>query len=125
MVLGERLLNRMQRPAIREPLDRRHLDALEPHRKQRATLERATADQNGTRAALARIATDLRPRQPQIVAENMNEQRPRLHVEPRLLAVHTQPNPDQPDAVDHPTHLPPSATVYVGAGIRPPARGST
>src|SRR5262249_49193723 len=60
VVLPERTLDHAELAVFGDALDRRHLGALEPHREERAALERATVDEDRARAALARVAGDLR-----------------------------------------------------------------
>ena len=86
-MLDERPLHGMQLSVGREPLDRRHLTALRLQREQRAALDRAAVDENGAGAALARVAADVRARQPQAVAQRVDEQRAPLDLERTLLAV--------------------------------------
>ena len=87
VVLDERLLDRVQPVAAREPLDRRHLGALGLEREHRAALHRAPVDEHGAGAALARVAADVRAGQPEPVAERVDEQRPPLDLERPRLAV--------------------------------------
>ena len=86
-MLDERALDRVQLAVAREPLDRRDLAALGLLREHRAALHRASVEEHGARAALARVAADVRPGEPEPVAERVDEERPRLDLERARLAV--------------------------------------
>src|SRR5437763_4408040 len=88
VVLPEGLLERMELAALRETLDRRHLVAVGLDGEQGARLHRVPVEVDRAGAAEGRVAADLRPGEPEVVAEEVDEQRPRLDL--RLV----------PDAVD-------------------------
>ena len=89
-MLDERTLNGMQLSVGRQPLDRRHFTALRLQRKQRAALDSAAVDENGAGPALAGVAADVGARQPQAVAQRVDEQRAPLDLEGTLLAVYAE-----------------------------------
>ena len=86
-MLDERLLDGMELAVLRQPLDRRHLRACGLEREHRAALHGAAVDEHRARAALARVAADVRARQPEPVAERVDEQRAPVDVERARLAV--------------------------------------
>src|ERR671934_273475 len=88
VALPERLLQRMQLAVARETLDRRDLAAVGQNRERGARLHREPVEVDRAGAANRRVAADLRPGEPEVVAEEVDEQRPRLDL--RLV----------PDAVD-------------------------
>src|SRR3989440_8188462 len=88
VVLPEGLLERMELAALRETLDRLELAAVGLDREHGARLHRVTVQVDRAGAAQGRVAADLRPGEPKVVAEEVHEQRPRLDL--RLV----------PDAVD-------------------------
>src|SRR3954471_21105963 len=65
----------MELAVFREPLDRHNVRAVRLRRKHRARFHRAAVHVNGAAAALARIATDVRAREPEHVANEIREQR--------------------------------------------------
>src|SRR4051794_12300908 len=69
----------MKLPVLRDALDGRDLAAFELHGEQRAALRRLAVDEDGTRSALTRVAADVRPGQPDDVAQEMYEEEPWLH----------------------------------------------
>ena len=87
VLLDERPLDRMELAVGREPLDRRHLGARGLEREHRAALHRPPVEEHRARAALARVAADVRAGQPEAVTERVDEERPRLDVERARLAV--------------------------------------
>src|SRR5919198_870865 len=74
--------------ARRETLDRRDLAVVGLDREQGARLHRAPVEVDRAGATEGRVAADLRPSEPEVVAEKVDEQRARLDL--RLV----------PDAVD-------------------------
>ena len=60
MVLPERLLQRMQRALLAHSLDRLDLGAVRLDGEQRAGLDRLTVEMHGARAAVGRVAADVR-----------------------------------------------------------------
>src|ERR687888_802740 len=88
VALPEGLLQRMELAALREALDRRDLAAVGLDREHGAGLHRVPVEMDRAGAAERRVAADLRPGEAEVVAEEVDEQRPRLDL--RLV----------PDAVD-------------------------
>src|SRR5919198_26971 len=88
VALPERLLQRMQLAVLRQALDRRDLAAVGLDGEHGARLHREPVDVDRAGAADGRVAADLRSGEPEVVAEEVDEQRPRLDL--RLV----------PDAVD-------------------------
>src|SRR5947208_5410579 len=78
VLVPERLLQRMQPAVLAQPLDGPDLLALRLYGEDGAALDRVAVDQHGTRAALARVAADVRAREVELVAQHVREQRPRL-----------------------------------------------
>ena len=78
VLLPEALLQRVQFAVRGQPLDGRHLAAVGLHRKHRAGLRAAAVDEHGARAALARVAADVRAGQVQLFAQEVHEQRARF-----------------------------------------------
>src|ERR671930_2012899 len=88
MALPEGLLQRMQLAVVGETLDRRDLAAVGLDCEHGARLHGAAVEMDRAGAADRRVAADLRPGQAEVVAQEVDEQRPRLDL--RLA----------PDAVD-------------------------
>src|ERR671930_2438621 len=88
VALPERLLERMQLAALRQALDRRDLAAVRLDGQHGAGLHGVPVEVDRAGSAHRRVAADLRAGQPDVVAEEIDEQRPRLDL--RLV----------PDAVD-------------------------
>src|SRR5919197_53416 len=88
VALPERLLERMELAAPRQALDGRDLAAVGLDCEHGARLHCAPVEMDRAGAADRRVAADLRPSEPEVVAEEVDEQRPRLDL--RLV----------PDAVD-------------------------
>ena len=86
VLLVERLLHRVQLVALGEPLDRRDLAAVGLHGEHGARLHRLAVEQHGARPAGRRVAADVRAREPELVAQEVHEQLPRLDV--RLVPLH-------------------------------------
>ena len=80
-------LHGMELAVGREPFDRRHLAAGGLQREHRAALHGAAVDEHRAGAALARVAADVRPRQPETVAQRVDEQRASFDLEGARLAV--------------------------------------
>src|SRR6186997_2324189 len=89
-MLVERLLERGQLAVGGESLDRRHLRALGLHREHHAALHRLAVDVDGARAAVAGVAADVRPGEPEVVPEEVDEQTTGRDVVLDLLAVHLE-----------------------------------
>ena len=77
----------MQLPVRRQALDRRDRRAVGLHGEHRAGLRAAAVDEHRARAALARVAADVRAGEPQVFAQEMHEQHARLDVGFADLAV--------------------------------------
>src|SRR5919109_3208022 len=88
VALPEGLLERMQLALARETLDRRDLAPVGLDREHGARLHREPVEVDRAGAAERRVAADLRPGEAEVVAEEVDEQRPGLDL--RLV----------PDAVD-------------------------
>ena len=86
-MLLEGRLHRMQFAALREALDRRHLRAGSLGGQHGATLHRLAVDMHDARAALRRVAADMRAGQTQVLPKEMDQQRPVLHVAAHLAAI--------------------------------------
>src|SRR5262249_56103084 len=68
--LGERLLERVQLRGAAHPFHSRDLAVVELDREEEAAQLWLAVDQDGTGAALAQLATVLRPAQPQVFTPN-------------------------------------------------------
>src|SRR4051812_567491 len=90
VLLPESCLQRMQLAASCQALDRDHSGAVSLNGEHRARFNGAVFDQHGTRAALARVAADVRPGQVQLLAEEVHQQRARLDVRLAHLTVNSQ-----------------------------------
>ena len=88
----ERLLHGMELAVRREALDRGHLGAVGLDAEQRARLHRHAVDEDGAGAARRGVAPDVRPRQPEPIAEDVDEQLARLELELVAGPVHGQRN---------------------------------
>ena len=75
---------------LAQALDRRHL-ALDRVRERDAGEPRHAVDLDGAGAAVALVAGDLRPGQPELLAQDVREARPDRRVEDVLAAVDRQP----------------------------------
>src|ERR687897_151525 len=80
VVAMERLLDRMQLPVGRQPLDRRDLPAVDLHGEQVARFDGLAVHQDGARAARRGIASDVGPGEPEGLPEEVHEERARLDV---------------------------------------------
>ena len=130
VVAPERLLKRCERAVPREPLDRDDLCAVDLRGEQQARAHGDAVELHGARAADAVLAADVRPGEPELVAEEVGEEEPRLDVLAVAPAVdghvdrdHAAPLPRAGDgAVDE--HAVRAACRYAGeAWIEP--HGST
>src|SRR5574337_2033909 len=88
VIVLERLLHRMQVAVLGEPFDRGHVRPLAACREDGAGLDRLTVDVDDARAALRGVAADVRAGHPQVLAQELHEQRPRIDVAGNLPAVH-------------------------------------
>ena len=78
VVLVECLLHRVKRAVLGKPLDRRDLAPVGLDSEGGARLDRLAVEQNSARAARGRVAADGRPRQPETLAQDVDEELPRL-----------------------------------------------
>ena len=81
VLLVERLLHRVQLPVLGEPLDRRHLAPVRLDGEHRARLDRLAVEQDRAGAARRRVAADVRPGQAEALAQDVDEELPRLDLE--------------------------------------------
>src|SRR5436309_75951 len=84
----ERLLNRMEPTVLGEALDRRDLPAVGLDREHRARFDGMAVQEDGARAAMARITTDVGSREPELVPNEVHEQYARLDRARERPAVH-------------------------------------
>src|SRR5262245_46383692 len=87
VLVPESLLERMERGPVGHPLDRPDLGAVRLDREHRARLGAPAIDVDGARAAVARVAADVRAGQPERVAEQVDEEEAGLDVGLALLPV--------------------------------------
>src|SRR5262249_19105905 len=87
VLLDEGLLERMELPVPLEPLHREHLAAVGLDTEDGARLDRPPVEQHGAGAAVAGVAADVGPGEPEALAEQVDQQEPRLDVGGPLLAV--------------------------------------
>jgi hypothetical protein len=88
VLLVEGLLDRVQLTTGREqPLDRGDLDAVRLDGEHRARLHRRAVDEHAARAAARRVAADVRPCEPERLAEEVHEEESGLHVGGTCLPV--------------------------------------
>ncbi len=87
-MLVERLLERRELTVAGEPFDRRDLRPVGLNRQQHAALHGLAVDVHRARAAVARVAADVRSRQAEVVAEEVDEKPPGRYLALDLLAVH-------------------------------------
>ena len=109
VVLVEGLLERRQVAVAGEALDRRDLRALGLDREQHAALHRLAVQMHRAGAAVARVAADVRPREPEVVADEVDEEAPRRHLELDLLAVDLERDGHARDGIRHYAFLLPAA----------------
>ena len=83
----EAVLHRVKVPVRGEALDRRDLGAIGLDGEQRAGLDGAAVHEDGARAADAGLAPDVGPGQIADLAQEMNQQQPRLDVATMFAAV--------------------------------------
>src|SRR5919109_78452 len=84
VALPERLLEWMQFAVVRQALDRGYVAAVGLDREHGARLHRVSIEMDRAGAAHRRVAADLRAREVELVADEVDEQRPRLDL--RLVA---------------------------------------
>src|SRR3954471_24431928 len=85
--LMESLLHGVQAAVVLEAFDRGDLVALGGRRQHRARLRRLAVPQPHARPAVGGVVAPMRPGQPELVAQEVDEQQPRLDVAGVLLAV--------------------------------------
>src|SRR4051812_6297066 len=85
--LAEGLLERMQLAVAGEPLDRLDRRAVGLDREHHAALDRVAVVEHGAGAAVAGVAADVRARQVEVVADEVDEQPPCLDLALVQLAV--------------------------------------
>src|SRR5215813_11173929 len=91
MMLAERFLHRMQRPVLlRQPLDGGDVGALDLPREHGARLHRLAVDMHDAGTALRGVATHMGAGEPQVLAQELHQQRARIDVTGDGLAVHRQ-----------------------------------
>src|SRR5262249_11476642 len=95
----------------REALDGGDLGAVGLGGEQHAALHRPPVEQYGARAAVAGVAADVRARQIEVVAEEVDEEPARLDLALVALAVH-----------GHPDRLPAHAAFRTAGAARTSAR---
>src|SRR5262245_12375580 len=86
--IRERLLERVRSRRPREPLDRRDLAPLALEAEEQAREDRHAVDDHRARAALAQFAPVLRAREPEVLAEHLEERLVRAERDLLLLPVH-------------------------------------
>ena len=90
LLVDPRLLDRMQHAVFREPLERGDLGALHRRHRPDARAHRFALDDDRARAALAEPASESRPLQAEIVAQDVEQRSRRLDVHGVRLPVHLQ-----------------------------------
>src|SRR4029077_20131066 len=78
VLLVEGLLHRVERVPVGEALDRGHLVPVDLDGEQRARLDRLAVEQDGAGAAGRRVAPDVGAGQAKLLAEEVDEELPRL-----------------------------------------------
>src|SRR5262252_3912599 len=78
MLLKEALLDGIELAFFFESFDSRDVPAVGLHGEHGAGLHRHTVEEHGTGAAMRRVAADVRARQPQVLAQEMNEKQSRF-----------------------------------------------
>ena len=78
VLLVEALLDRIELAVLLEPLDGHDLAAVGLHGEDRAGLDRDAVEQDRAGAAVRRVAADVRAGQPQVLAQEMDEEEARL-----------------------------------------------
>jgi hypothetical protein len=89
-VLVERLLERARARVLLEPFHRRDGGAVGLCDERETAPRGRAVDQHGARPADAVLASDVRARQPEIVAQEVDEQQAGLHVTLDRLTVHRE-----------------------------------
>ena len=97
----ERLLQRMQLAAVRQPLHGAYLLALRLHREHQARAHRLAVDDHRAGAADAVLAADMRAGLPAIVADGVDQRLARLDADGVVAAVDGQRDVEFFDYVGH------------------------
>src|SRR5487761_2728963 len=92
VLVQDRLRGRVGGPALPHPLDRGDLAAVRLDGKHRAALRAATVHRDGAGAARGAVATDVRPGQPEVLAQHVDKQPSRLDVGLVASTVHRDGN---------------------------------
>ncbi len=92
MMLPKRLLHGMQVLPVGEPFNRRDFRAVCSGGQHRARLDRLAVHEDDTCTALTCVASDMRPGQAQILAQELHKQLSRLHLGRNIPSVHFQAN---------------------------------
>jgi hypothetical protein len=87
VLLPEALLHRVELVVLGEALDRGHLRPIRLDSEDGARLCAASVDEHRARAALTRVAAHVRARQMELLAKEVDEQHPRLHVRLARLTI--------------------------------------
>src|SRR5712671_1013154 len=106
VLLPERFLDGVELAVLLQALHGADVRAVGLYRQHRARLHRLAVQEHRAGAAVGGVAADVRPGQPQILAEQMDQEQPRLDVDSMTRAVH------------------PQFDVMPGHGHRPPARST-
>ena len=88
--LAERVLKMGESPALGQAFDRLDLRALGLDSEHQAATDEAAIHAHGARAAHTVLAADVRPHEPQLVAEEVDQVLPRLDVPRGRRSVHAQ-----------------------------------
>src|SRR5438128_9037403 len=88
VLLPEAFLDGVELASLLQPLDGRHFAAVGLHRQHGARLHRLPVEQHGARAAVGGVAADVRARQPQPLADEVDQEQPRLDLRLAGAAVH-------------------------------------
>src|SRR5260370_13779357 len=113
----------MQLAVLLEPFHGHEAPAVGLHGKHRARLHGTALPQHGARAAVRGVAPDVRPRQPQDVADQVDEQEPRLDVRLVLLAIDRELDPhDLPPSFARLERRGPTPATFCGSPYPPSAR---
>ena len=88
VMLLERGLHRVQRAVLGEAFDRGHIGAVRRQREHRAGLHALAVHMDRARAALAGVAANMGAGEPQIVADEIDQQRAAFDLAGHGFAVH-------------------------------------
>src|SRR5581483_3208882 len=92
VLFSEPLLHRVKRSPGSQAFDRGDLATLRLYGEDRAGLHGPSIQQHRARPALARVAPDVGPGEPEALSDELNEEEPRLHILRSWLAVHGELN---------------------------------